>query len=179
MSRIGRMPINVPAGVTVTIEAGNVVTAKGPKGTLTEKLHPAMKIENEAGVLHVIRPNDEKESKALHGLTRSLLANMVEGVSNGFSKTLEINGVGYRAAKSGKTMTLSLGYSHPIIIEDGNGVTFEVPNPNTIIVSGVDKQAVGQMAAVVRSKRPPEPYLGKGIKYQGEYIRRKAGTTGK
>ena len=179
MSRIGRMPITVPAGVTVTIEAGNVVTAKGPKGTLTEKLHPAMKIENEAGVLHVIRPNDEKESKALHGLTRSLLANMVEGVSNGFSKTLEINGVGYRAAKSGKTMTLSLGYSHPIIIEDGNGVTFEVPNPNTIIVSGVDKQAVGQMAAVVRSKRPPEPYLGKGIKYQGEYIRRKAGTTGK
>ncbi|MDY2608766.1 MAG: 50S ribosomal protein L6 [Eubacteriales bacterium] len=179
MSRIGRMPITVPAGVTVTIEAGNVVTAKGPKGTLTEKLHPAMKIENEAGVLHVIRPNDEKESKALHGLTRSLLANMVEGVSNGFSKTLEINGVGYRAAKSGKTMTLSLGYSHPIIIEDGNGVTFEVPNPNTIIVSGVDKQAVGQMAAVVRSKRPPEPYLGKGIKYQGEYIRRKAGKTGK
>lgn len=179
MSRIGRMPITVPAGVTVTIEAGNVVTAKGPKGTLTEKLHPAMKIENEAGVLHVIRPNDEKESKALHGLTRSLLANMVEGVSNGFSKTLEINGVGYRAAKSGKTMTLSLGYSHPIIIEDGNGVTFGVPNPNTIIVSGVDKQAVGQMAAVVRSKRPPEPYLGKGIKYQGEYIRRKAGKTGK
>ena len=179
MSRIGRMPITVPAGVTVTIEAGNVVTAKGPKGTLTEKLHPEMKIENEAGVLHVIRPNDEKESKALHGLTRSLLANMVEGVSNGFSKTLEINGVGYRAAKSGKTMTLSLGYSHPIIIEDGNGVTFEVPNPNTIIVSGVDKQAVGQMAAVVRSKRPPEPYLGKGIKYQGEYIRRKAGKTGK
>ena len=179
MSRIGRMPITVPAGVTVTIEAGNVVTAKGPKGTLTEKLHPAMKIENEAGVLHVIRPNDEKESKALHGLTRSLLANMVEGVSNGFSKTLEINGVGYRAAKSGKTMTLSLGYSHPIIIEDGNGVTFEVPNPNTIIVSGVDKLAVGQMAAVVRSKRPPEPYLGKGIKYQGEYIRRKAGKTGK
>lgn len=179
MSRIGRMPITVPAGVTVTIEAGNVVTAKGPKGTLTEKLHPAMKIENEAGVLHVIRPNDEKESKALHGLTRSLLANMVEGVSNGFSKTLEINGVGYSAAKSGKTMTLSLGYSHPIIIEDGNGVTFEVPNPNTIIVSGVDKQAVGQMAAVVRSKRPPEPYLGKGIKYQGEYIRRKAGKTGK
>ena len=179
MSRIGRMPITVPAGVTVTIEAGNVVTAKGPKGTLTEKLHPAMKIENEAGVLHVIRPNDEKESKALHGLTRSLLANMVEGVSNGFSKTLEINGVGYRAAKSGKTMTLSLGYSHPIIIEDGNGVTFEVPNPNTIIVSGVDKQAVGQMAAVVRSKRPPELYLGKGIKYQGEYIRRKAGKTGK
>lgn len=179
MSRIGRMPITVPAGVTVTIEAGNVVTAKGPKGTLTEKLHPAMKIENEAGVLHVIRPNDEKESKALHGLTRSLLANMVEGVSNGFSKTLEINGVGYRAAKSGKTMTLSLGYSHPIILEDGNGVTFEVPNPNTIIVNGVDKQAVGQMAAVVRSKRPPEPYLGKGIKYQGEYIRRKAGKTGK
>lgn len=179
MSRIGRMPITVPAGVTVTIEAGNVVTAKGPKGTLTEKLHPAMKIENEAGVLHVIRPNDEKESKAMHGLTRSLLANMVEGVSNGFSKTLEINGVGYRAAKSGKTMTLSLGYSHPIILEDGNGVTFEVPNPNTIIVSGVDKQAVGQMAAVVRSKRPPEPYLGKGIKYQGEYIRRKAGKTGK
>lgn len=179
MSRIGRMPITVPQGVTVTIEDGNVVTAKGPKGTLTEKFHPAMKIENEAGVLHVSRPDDEKESRALHGLTRSLLANMIEGVTHGFSKTLEINGVGYRAAKSGKTLTLSLGYSHPIVFEDGNGVSFDVPNANTIVVNGIDKQAVGQMAAVVRGKRPPEPYLGKGIRYQGEHVRRKAGTTGK
>lgn len=179
MSRIGRMPITVPQGVTVTIEDGNVVTAKGPKGTLTEKFHPAMKIENEAGVLHVSRPDDEKESRALHGLTRSLLANMIEGVTHGFSKTLEINGVGYRAAKSGKTLTLSLGYSHPIVFEDGNGVSFDVPNANTIVVNGIDKQAVGQMAAVVRGKRPPEPYLGKGIWYQGEHVRRKAGKTGK
>lgn len=179
MSRIGRMPITVPKGVTVTIEDGNVVTAKGPKGTLTEKFHPAMKIENEAGVLHVSRPDDEKESRALHGLTRSLLANMIEGVTHGFSKTLEINGVGYRAAKSGKTLTLSLGYSHPIVFEDGNGVSFDVPNANTIVVNGIDKQAVGQMAAVVRGKRPPEPYLGKGIRYQGEHVRRKAGKTGK
>ena len=179
MSRIGRMPITVPQGVTVTIEDGNVVTAKGPKGTLTEKFHPAMKIENEAGVLHVSRPDDEKESRALHGLTRSLLANMIEGVTLGFSKTLEINGVGYRAAKSGKTLTLSLGYSHPIVFEDGNGVSFDVPNANTIVVNGIDKQAVGQMAAVVRGKRPPEPYLGKGIRYQGEHVRRKAGKTGK
>ena len=179
MSRIGRMPITVPQGVTVTIEDGNVVTAKGPKGTLTEKFHHAMKIENEAGVLHVSRPDDEKESKALHGLTRSLLANMIEGVTHGFSKTLEINGVGYRAAKSGTTLTLSLGYSHPIVFEDGNGVSFDVPNANTIVVNGIDKQAVGQMAAVVRSKRPPEPYLGKGIRYQGEHVRRKAGKTGK
>ncbi len=179
MSRIGRMPITVPQGVTVTIEDGNVVTAKGPKGTLTEKFHPAMKIENEAGVLHVSRPDDEKESRALHGLTRSLLANMIEGVTHGFSKTLEINGVGYRAAKSGKTLTLSLDYSHPIVFEDGNGVSFDVPNANTIVVNGIDKQAVGQMAAVVRGKRPPEPYLGKGIRYQGEHVRRKAGKTGK
>ena len=179
MSRIGRMPITVPQGVTVTIEDGNVVTAKGPKGTLTEKFHPAMKIENEAGVLHVSRPDDEKESRALHGLTRSLLANMIEGVTHGFSKTLEINGVGYRAAKSGKTLTLSLGYSHPIVFEDGNGVSFDVPNANTIVVNGIDKQAVGQMAAVVRGKRPPEPYHGKGIRYQGEHVRRKAGKTGK
>lgn len=179
MSRIGRMPITVPQGVTVTIEDGNVVTAKGPKGTLTEKFHPAMKIENEAGVLHVSRPDDEKESRALHGLTRSLLANMIEGVTHGFSKTLEINGVGYRAAKSGKTLTLSLGYSHPIVFEDGNGVSFDVPNANTIVVNGIDKQAVGQMAAVVRGKRPPEPYLGKGIRYQDEHVRRKAGKTGK
>ena len=129
MSRIGRMPITVPQGVTVTIEDGNVVTAKGPKGTLTEKFHPAMKIENEAGVLHVSRPDDEKESRALHGLTRSLLANMIEGVTHGFSKTLEINGVGYRAAKSGKTLTLSLGYSHPIVFEDGNVEALMCPMP--------------------------------------------------
>ena len=179
MSRIGRMPITVPAGVEVTIAENNVVTVKGPKGTLVQALRPEMILEQDGNVIHVKRPSDDKLHCALHGMTRALLHNMVVGVSEGFKKELEINGVGYRAAKSGKTLTLSLGYSHPIVFEDGNGVSFDVPNANTIVVNGIDKQAVGQMAAVVRGKRPPEPYLGKGIRYQGEHVRRKAGKTGK
>ena len=157
----------------------NVVTVKGPKGTLTQKFHPHMTIALDGGVLSVSRPDDEKENKALHGLTRSLLHNMVVGVTEGFSKTLQINGVGYRAAKSGKTLQLSLGYSHGISIEETDGVTFEVPDSSTIIVKGIDKQKVGEIAAIVRKKRPPEPYKGKGIKYADEHIRRKAGKAGK
>ncbi len=179
MSRIGRMPITVPAGVDVTIEAGNLVTVKGPKGTLTKQLCSAMTITNEAGTLTVTRPNDEKENRALHGLTRALLANMVTGVSEGFKKELEIVGVGYRAAKQGKTLNLNLGYSHPVNIDEVGTITFDVPDANHIVVSGIDKQEVGQMAAVVRGKRPPEPYHGKGVKYADEKIRRKAGKTGK
>lgn len=179
MSRIGRSPITVPAGVTVTIADGNVITVKGAKGALTQTMHPAMQIACEANVITVTRPSDEAEDRALHGLTRTLIANMVTGVTIGFEKKLEINGVGYKAAKDGKTLVLSLGYSHPVKIAEDNGITFEVPDPNTILVKGIDKQAVGQMAAVVRGKRPPEPYLGKGIKYADERIRRKAGKTGK
>lgn len=179
MSRIGREPITVPAGVTVTVADGNLVTVKGKLGTLTEKMHPNMTITQEGNVLRVTRPDDENENKALHGLTRALLANMVEGVTNGYEKKLEIVGVGYRAQKAGKTLTLSLGFSHPVIFEEENGITFEVPDSNTVIVKGIDKQAVGQVAAVIRGKRPPEPYLGKGVKYSGEKIRRKAGKTSK
>lgn len=179
MSRIGREPITVPAGVTVTVADGNLVTVKGKLGTLTEKMHPNMTITQEGSVLRVTRPDDENENKALHGLTRALLANMVEGVTNGYAKKLEIVGVGYRAQKAGKTLTLSLGFSHPVIFEEADGITFEVPDSNTVIVKGIDKQAVGQVAAVIRGKRPPEPYLGKGVKYSGEKIRRKAGKTSK
>ncbi len=179
MSRIGRMPIAVPAGVTVTVEAGNVVTVKGPKGTLTQNLHPAMNIAVEANTVTVTRPNDEKENRALHGLTRTLLSNMIVGVSAGYEKKLEIVGVGYKAAKEGKTLVLNLGYSHLVKLAEIEGITFEVPDANTIIVKGIDKQVVGQTAAVVRSKRPPEPYHGKGVKYANEHIRRKAGKTGK
>ncbi len=179
MSRIGRMPIAVPAGVTVDIADGNVLTVKGPKGTLTQALHPAMIIALEGNEITVTRPNDDKDNRALHGLTRTLVANMVTGVTAGFEKKLEINGVGYKAAKEGKTLVLSLGYSHLIKIAETDGVTFEVPDANTILVKGADKQAVGQIAAVIREKRPPEPYLGKGIKYADERIRRKAGKTGK
>ncbi len=179
MSRIGRMPIAVPAGVTVTVEAGNVVTVKGPKGTLTQNLHPAMNIAVEANEVIVTRPNDEKENRALHGLTRTLVSNMITGVATGYEKKLEIVGVGYKAAKEGKTLVLSLGYSHLVKMNEADGVTFEVPDQNTIIVKGIDKQAVGQVAAVVRGKRPPEPYHGKGVKYADEHIRRKAGKTGK
>ena len=179
MSRIGRAPIAVPAGVVVTIADGNVVTVKGPLGELTQTFHKELIITLDGATLTVARPNDEKENRALHGLTRTLLANMVEGVTKGFEKKLEIVGVGYRAEKQGAKLNLGLGYSHPVIFEEGNGVKFEVPDNTTIIVKGIDKQAVGQVAAVIRSKRPPEPYLGKGIKYSGEYIRRKAGKTGK
>ncbi|OGO87622.1 MAG: 50S ribosomal protein L6 [Clostridiales bacterium GWF2_36_10] len=179
MSRIGRMPIKVPAGVVVTVGEENLITVKGPKGTLTEKLPHAMIIEQESDVLSVKRPTDEKEHKALHGLTRSLLSNMVIGVTDGFKKQLDINGVGYKAAKQGKNLVLNLGYSHNITIEEPNGITFDVPSPTMIIISGADKQKVGQIAAELRSKRPPEPYLGKGVKYADERIRRKAGKAGK
>jgi large subunit ribosomal protein L6 len=179
MSRIGRAPIAIPAGVTVTLAAGNTVTVKGPKGTLTSTFLPCVAIAEENGTIVVTRASDDKEIRAVHGLTRALIANMVEGVTNGYSKRLEIVGVGYRAEKQGKKLVLNLGYSHPVFFEEGNGITFEVPASNTIVVSGIDKQAVGQVAAQIREKRPPEPYLGKGIKYTGEQIRRKAGKTGK
>ena len=179
MSRIGRAPIAIPAGVTVTIAEGNVVTVKGALGTLTSTFLPVVSIAQENGAVIVTRDNDEKEVRAVHGLTRALIANMVEGVTNGYSKRLEIVGVGYRVEKQGKKLVLNLGFSHPIFFEEGNGITFEVPDSNTIVVKGIDKQAVGQVAAQIREKRPPEPYLGKGIKYTGEQIRRKAGKTGK
>ena len=179
MSRIGREPIAIPAGVNVTIADGNVVTVKGPLGELTETFNAAMSIAVEGDKIIVTRPNDEKENRALHGLTRTLVNNMVVGVSKGYEKKLEIVGVGYRVEKQSGKIVLGLGYSHPVVFEETNGITFEIPDNTTIIVKGIDKQAVGQMAAVIRSKRPPEPYLGKGIKYTGEKIRRKAGKTGK
>ncbi len=179
MSRIGRMPITVPAGVTVTVADGNVVTVKGPLGELKQTFHNELTIAQEGNTLTVSRPNDEKECRSLHGLTRTLLNNMVEGVTHGFTKKLEIVGVGYRAEKQGTKLVLGLGYSHPVIFEEANGIKFETPDSVTILVKGIDKQAVGQMAAVIRAKRPPEPYLGKGVKYTGEKIRRKAGKTGK
>ncbi len=179
MSRIGRKEVVIPAGVTVTVGEGNVVTAKGPKGTLTETLCPRMTITVEGNAAHVTRPTDEKEDRALHGLTRSLLHNMVVGVSEGYEKKLEIVGTGYRAALSGKTLVLNLGYSHDIKIDPEEGMSFEVPSATQITVKGIEKQRVGQMAAIIRGKRPPEPYHGKGVKYEGEKIRRKAGKTGK
>lgn len=179
MSRIGRAPIHIPAGVTVTVAEDNTVTVKGPKGELSERFSPRMTIEVKDGVLTVARPSEEKEDRSVHGLTRSLINNMVVGVTEGYSKTLEINGVGYKAEKQGKKLVLSLGYSHQVFFEEGDGITFTTPNPTTIVISGVDKQKVGQISAQVRAKRPPEPYLGKGIKYAGEHIRRKAGKAGK
>ena len=186
MSRIGRMPIAVPANVTVTIADGNVVTVKGPLGTLTEKLSTKLTIAQENNEIVVTRHSEEKEDKSLHGLSRALIANMVEGVTNGYSKTLEIVGVGYKVAKQGKTLQLFLGHSlvngmpqEKFLITEPEGITFEVPNPNTIVIKGYNKQAVGQIAAVIRGKRLPEPYHGKGVKYSDEYIRRKAGKTGK
>ena len=178
MSRIGRMPVAIPAGVEVSIAEGNVVTVKGPKGTLTQELCPLMTLKQEGAEDHVSRPNNEKENRALHGLTRALLHNMVVGVTEGYKKELDINGVGYRAAKEGKKLVLTIGYSHPVEVEEIDGITIEVPNPNHIVVSGCDKQKVGQFAAEVREKRPPEPYKGKGIKYTDEVIRRKVGKTG-
>ena len=179
MSRIGRMPITVPAGVDVNVADGNLVTVKGPKGTITKQLSPAMKIEKDGLVINVTRPSDEKEHKALHGLTRTLLNNMVEGVTNGYKKTLEIEGIGYRAAKQGKDLVMNLGYSHQVVVPEIDGITIEVPNNTTIVVNGIDKQVVGQVAAEIREKRPPEPYKGKGIRYQGERIIRKEGKAGK
>ena len=179
MSRIGRTPITVPAGVEITVGEANLVTVKGPKGSLTKNLHPAMIIKVDGGVATVERPNDEKENRSLHGLTRTLLANMVEGVTNGFKKELEVNGVGYRVAKQGKNLVMNLGYSHQVIMPEIDGITVEVPQPNKIIILGADKQMVGQFAAEVREKRPPEPYKGKGIKYIDEVIIRKEGKAGK
>ena len=178
MSRIGRMPITVPAGVEVTVAEGNLVTVKGPKGTLTKQLHPAMVIEQNGAEIAVKRPSDAKEHRALHGLTRTLLHNMVVGVHETYKKELEINGVGYRAAKEGNKLVMNLGYSHPITVSEEEGITIEVPTPNKIVIVGCDKQQVGQFAAEVREKRPPEPYKGKGIKYVDEVIRRKVGKTG-
>ncbi|MBE6885342.1 MAG: 50S ribosomal protein L6 [Ruminococcaceae bacterium] len=178
MSRIGRKPITIPAGVEVKVN-GNTVTAKGPKGSLEKTLNPAMTIEVQGTEIIVSRPNDEKENKALHGLTRTLVANMVEGVSKGFSKELEVNGVGYRVNKQGNAINLVLGFSHPVIVEEIPGITLDVPNPNKIVVSGPDKQIVGQVAAEIRGIRPPEPYKGKGIKYADEVIVRKEGKAGK
>ena len=180
MSRIGRAPINVPAGVEVSVDTVNcVVSVKGPKGTLTQNYHSRMNVTVEGNVVTVARPSDEKEDRALHGLTRTLINNMVVGVTQGYSKKLEVNGVGYRVALQGKALNLTLGYSHPVIMDAPEGITFETPDANTIIIKGIDKQLVGQVAAVVRSKRAPEPYKGKGIKYEGEKIRRKSGKTGK
>ena len=179
MSRIGRMPVEIPAGVEIKVEENNTVTVKGPKGTLTRQFPQEISMKQENGKVELSRPNDQKEIKALHGLSRALLHNMVVGVTAGFEKKLEINGVGYRAAKQGSTLTLSLGYSHPVIMEDPEGVVTECPNQTTIIVRGIDKELVGQHAANIRSKRGPEPYKGKGIKYDNEIIRRKVGKTGK
>ena len=177
MSRIGKHPITVPSGVTITVE-NNVVTVKGPKGQLSEKVSPRMKITEEDGTLKVERPTDEKQDRALHGLTRTLINNMVIGVTNGFEKKLEINGVGYRAAKEGTNLVMNLGYSHQIIMPETEDIQIDVPDANHIVIKGIDKQKVGQFAAEVRGKRPPEPYKGKGIKYDYEVIRRKEGKTG-
>ena len=178
MSRIGNKPITIPAGVEVTLD-GNVITVKGPKGSLTKELHKNMEVSVNGTEITVKRPDDEAFNRSLHGLTRTLINNMIEGVEKQFSRTLEVNGVGYRAQLKGKKLVMNLGYSHPVEMDAPEGITFEVPNPNTIIVKGVDKEVVGQTAAVVRTKRPPEVYRGKGIKYAEEVIRRKEGKTGK
>jgi large subunit ribosomal protein L6 len=178
MSRIGKKPITVPAGVEVKIN-GNEVTVKGPKGELKNTFNADMAIAMEGNEITVTRPTDNKEHRALHGLTRTLIANMVEGVSNGYSKTLEVNGVGYRVQKQGKNLVMNLGFSHQVTVPEVDGITIDVPNPNQIVISGADKQQVGQFAAEVREKRPPEPYKGKGIKYADEHIRRKEGKAAK
>ena len=178
MSRIGRKPINIPAGVTASVDNG-VITVKGPKGTLDFKFNPDMTGEIKGDVIEVTRPNDAKENRSLHGLTRTLIHNMVIGVTEGYSKTLEVNGVGYRVQKQGNKCVMNLGYSHQVIVEDTEDIKIEVPDPNKIIISGIDKLKVGQFAAEVREKRPPEPYKGKGIKYADEVIRRKEGKAGK
>ena len=178
MSRIGRMPIEIPAGVDVKVN-GTEVTVKGPKGELKDSFHQDITIAVEGNVINVTRPSDNKEHRALHGLTRTLVANMVEGVTNGFKKELEVQGVGYRVAKQGKDLVMNLGFSHQVIVPEIDGISIEVPNPNSIIISGATMQMVGQFAAEVREKRPPEPYKGKGIRYAGEYVRRKEGKAGK
>lgn len=178
MSRIGKAPVTIPEGVTVTVDEHNTVTVKGPKGSISRTMHPSMKISQKDGILKVERPNDEKETRSLHGLTRALIHNMVVGVTDGFSKQLEINGVGYRASKEGKNLVMNLGYSHQVVVPETDDIQIEVPDANHIVIKGVDKQKVGQFAAEVRKKRPPEPYKGKGIKYDYEHIRRKVGKTG-
>ena len=178
MSRIGRAPITIPAGVDLKIAEGNYVTVKGPKGTLERQLAPQMILEVEGNVLHVKRPNDEKQNRAMHGLTRTLLNDMVVGVTEGFSKTLEIQGVGYRAVKEGNNLVMNLGYSHQVIVPETEDIQIEVPDANHVVIKGIDKQKVGQFAADTRKKRPPEPYKGKGIRYQGEVVRIKEGKTG-
>lgn len=178
MSRIGRKPITVPAGVDVTID-GSAVTVKGPKGTLSGTFNSNMTIAKDGDVITVTRPNDEKENRSLHGLTRTLIANMVEGVNNGYTKNLEIVGIGYRASMQGKDLVLSVGYSHTVTIAAPEGITITVPSPNQIVVSGADKQKVGQLASEIRGVRPPEPYKGKGIRYADEHVRRKEGKAGK
>ena len=178
MSRIGKKPVAIPAGVTVEVAEGNVITVKGAMGTLTKNMHPDMIINVDGAVLTVSRPTDEANHRALHGLTRTLIANMIEGVSKGYSKELDVNGVGFRVEKKGKQLVMRLGFSHEVIMEEKDGITIEVPGPNKIIINGCDKQKVGQFAAEVREKRPPEPYKGKGIKYTTEVIRRKVGKTG-
>ncbi len=180
MSRIGRLPITVPAGVTVTVDADNLVTVKGPKGTLSQQVNSAITVKQEGNILTLERPTDSKPHKAMHGLYRALVHNMVVGVTDGFSKTLELVGTGYRAAaEGGKKLTINIGFSHPVILDAPENVTFETPNANTIVVKGISKQVVGNLAADIRAIRKPEPYLGKGIKYADEHIRRKEGKTGK
>ena len=178
MSRIGRAPITVPAGVEVKVDGNNHITVKGPKGTLERTLVPSMSVEIEGNVIHVKRPDDTKENRSLHGLTRTLVDNMVQGVTNGFEKKLEVIGVGYRASKEGKNLVLNIGYSHPVTMSETADIQIDVPDANHITVKGIDKQKVGQFAAEVRGKRPPEPYKGKGIKYDYEVVRRKEGKTG-
>mgnify|MGYP003801225835 CR=1 FL=1 len=178
MSRIGKMPVSIPAGVEIKNE-NNLITVKGPKGQLSRQFSTELGIEVKDGSIEVTRPSDDKRHRSLHGLTRTLINNMVVGVTEGYSKTLEIEGVGYRAAKSGNKVTLNLGFSHPVVLEETDAIKIEVPQPNKLIISGIDKQAVGQFAAEVREKRPPEPYKGKGIRYAGEHIIRKEGKAGK
>ena len=178
MSRIGKKPVEIPAGVTVNVAEGNVITVTGPQGTLTKTMHPDMIIHVEGNVLTVGRPDEEHLHKSLHGLTRTLIANMVEGVSKGYSKELDVNGVGFRVEMKGKQLVMRLGFSHEVIMDEIEGIKIDCPTPNKIIVKGIDKQVVGQFAAEVRAKRPPEPYKGKGIKYTTEVIRRKVGKTG-
>ncbi len=179
MSRIGKLPVSIPGGVTITVDSANLVTVKGPKGTLSTKISPDMIVEQDNGVLNVKRPSDDKRHRALHGLTRTLINNMVIGTTTGYSKNLDVVGVGYRAQVQGSKLTLNVGYSHPVEINAPDGISFATPTPNKIVVSGIDKQLVGQIAANIRAVREPEPYKGKGIRYENEYVRRKEGKTGK
>ena len=179
MSRIGKLPITVPAGVTVNVSDDNLITVKGPKGTLSQQINSAIKVKQEGNILTLERPSDSKPHKAMHGLYRALVNNMVIGVTEGFSKTLEMVGTGYRAAAEGKTLTINIGFSHPVVLEAPENITYETPNQTTIVVKGISKQQVGSLAADIRAIRKPEPYLGKGIKYKDEVIRRKEGKAGK